>query len=212
MGGFVLPFAERLGRPVPPWDFRVPGVTSISADVHKLGYAPKGASVVLYRTKALRAYQTFLFDDWLGGFYGSPGLQGTRSGLPMAAAWAVMRHLGVEGYLKLTEATLANADRIRAAIAAIPGLRVLGDSRYHLVALSADPAAAAPLDVFALGDALAKRGWYLDRQGPPDSLHMTVSASNTKAVEAFVADLEAAAAGIGAGRAADRSTTYATLD
>jgi glutamate/tyrosine decarboxylase-like PLP-dependent enzyme len=86
MGGFVLPFAERLGRPVPPWDFRVPGVTSISADVHKLGYAPKGASVVLYRTKALRAYQTFLFDDWLGGFYGSPGLQGTRSGLPMAAA------------------------------------------------------------------------------------------------------------------------------
>lgn len=212
MGGFVLPFAERLGRPVPPWDFRVPGVTSISADVHKLGYAPKGASVVLYRTKALRAYQTFLFDDWLGGFYGSPGLQGTRSGLPMAAAWAVMRHLGVEGYLKLTEATLANADRIRAAIAAIPGLRVLGDSRYHLVALSADPAAPAPLDVFALGDALAKRGWYLDRQGPPDSLHMTVSASNTKAVEAFVADLEAAAAGIGAGRAADRSTTYATLD
>ena len=212
MGGVVLPFAERLGRPVPPWDFRVPGVTSISADVHKLGYAPKGASVVLYRTKALRAYQTFLFDDWLGGFYGSPGLQGTRSGLPMAAAWAVMRHLGVEGYLKLTEATLANADRIRAAIAAIPGLRVLGDSRYHLVALSADPAAPAPLDVFALGDALAKRGWYLDRQGPPDSLHMTVSASNTKAVEAFVADLEAAAAGIGAGRAADRSTTYATLD
>lgn len=212
MGGFVLPFAERLGRPVPSWDFRVPGVTSISADVHKLGYAPKGASVVLYRTKALRAYQTFLFDDWLGGFYGSPGLQGTRSGLPMAAAWAVMRHLGVEGYLKLTEATLANADRIRAAIAAIPGLRVLGDSRYHLVALSADPAAPAPLDVFALGDALAKRGWYLDRQGPPDSLHMTVSASNTKAVEAFVADLEAAAAGIGAGRAADRSTTYATLD
>lgn len=212
MGGFVLPFVERLGRFVPPWDFRVPGVTSISADVHKLGYAPKGASVILHRNKALRAYQTFLFDDWLGGFYGSPNIQGTRSGLPMAAAWAVMRHLGVEGYLKLTEATLANADRIRAAVASIPGLRVLGEGRYHLVALSADPAAAAPLDAFALGDALARRGWYLDRQGPPDSLHMTVSASNTKAVDAFVADLAAAAAEIGAARAADRSTSYATLE
>ena len=82
MGGFVLPFVEMLGRPVPLWDFRVDGVTSISADIHKLGYAPKGASVILHRTRELRAYQTFIFDDWLGGFYASPNLQGSRSGLP----------------------------------------------------------------------------------------------------------------------------------
>ena len=117
MGGFVLPFAERLGRDVPPWDFRVEGVHSISADVHKLGYSPKGASVILHRTKELRRYQTFHFDGWLGGLYASPNLQGTRSGLPMAAAWAVMRHLGVDGYVALTERTLATADRMRSAIA-----------------------------------------------------------------------------------------------
>ena len=110
MGGFVLPFAERLGRDVPPWDFRVEGVSSISADIHKLGYAPKGVSVILHRTKELRRHQTFLFDDWLGGFYATPNLQGSRSGLPMAAAWAVMQHLGVDGYTGLTRTVLDNAD------------------------------------------------------------------------------------------------------
>ena len=111
MGGFVLPFVEMLGRDVPLWDFRVDGVHSISADVHKLGYAPKGISVILHRTKELRRYQTWVFDQWLGGFYGSPNLQGTRSGLPMAAGWAVMQHLGVDGYVELTRQTLDNADR-----------------------------------------------------------------------------------------------------
>ena len=115
MGGFVLPFAEMLGRPVAPWDFRVDGVTTISADIHKLGYAPKGVSVILHRTKESRRYQTFVFDDWLGGFYASPNMQGTRSGLPMACAWAVMSHLGVDGYVELTRQTLANADQIRPA-------------------------------------------------------------------------------------------------
>ena len=127
MGGFVLPFAEMLGRPVAPWDFRVDGVTTISADIHKLGYAPKGVSVILHRTKESRRYQTFVFDDWLGGFYASPNMQGTRSGLPMACAWAVMSHLGIDGYVDLTRQTLDNADRMRAGIAAIDGIRVLGD-------------------------------------------------------------------------------------
>ena len=212
MGGFVLPFAEKLGRNVPPWDFRVPGVTSMSADIHKLGYAPKGASVVLYRDKALRAYQTFLFDDWLGGFYASPNLQGTRSGLPMATAWAVMRHLGVAGYLERTAATLANADAMRAGIAAIDGLRVLGDGRLHLVAFSTDPASDRRIDMFALGDAMLAKGWYLDRQGPPDSLHATVSNANNNVMETFIADLGAAADAIGTARATDRGTAYATLE
>ena len=212
MGGFVLPFVELLGRPVPPWDFRVDGVSSISADVHKLGYAPKGASVILYRDKGLRAHQTFIFEDWLGGFYASPNLQGTRSGLPMAAAWAVMRHLGLEGYLKLTQATLDNADTMRAGIRKIEGLQVLGDGAYHLVAMAADPASDRAIDMFALGDALLKRGWFHDRQGPPDTLHSTVSNSNTGVMEQYLADLEASVAEVGTARAADRATNYATLE
>ena len=212
MGGFVLPFVERLGRPVPPWDFRVDGVTTISADVHKLGYAPKGVSVILHHTKESRRWQTFVFDDWLGGFYASPNLQGTRSGLPMACAWAVIQHLGVDGYTDLTRRTLENADRMRAGIAAIDGLRVLGDGRYHLVALAADPASERELDVFALGDALLERGWFHDRQGPPDTLHSTVSNTNTGVIEDYLADLRACAEAVAGRRAADRSTRYATLE
>ncbi|MBK81548.1 MAG: aspartate aminotransferase family protein [Gammaproteobacteria bacterium] len=212
MGGFVLPFAERLGREVPPWDFRVDGVTSISADIHKLGYAPKGVSVILHRSKALRRYQTFVFEDWLGGFYASPNLQGSRSGMPMATAWAVMQHLGLEGYLELTRVTLENADRMRAAIAGIDGIRVLGDSRFHLVALASDPSSPRPVDVFALGDALLERGWFHDRQGPPDTLHSTVSNSNTGVMDRYVADLAECVALVRDRRAGDRSTNYATLE
>ena len=186
MGGFVLPFVEKLGRPVPPWDFRVDGVSSISADIHKLGYAPKGVSVILYRDRTLRSYQTFVFDDWLGGHYASPNLQGSRSGMPMAAAWAVMQHLGMEGYLKLTAATLKNADEMRAGIRAIDGLRVLGDGAYHLIAMAADPKSKRQVDMFALGDALLQRGWFHDRQKPPDQLHSTVSNSNTGVIEKYL--------------------------
>jgi sphinganine-1-phosphate aldolase len=207
MGGFVLPFAERLGRDVAPWDFRVDGVHSISADVHKLGYAPKGVSVILHRTKELRRFQTFVFDGWLGGLYASPNLQGTRSGAPMAAAWAVMRHLGVDGYVELTRRTLDAADRLRAGIAAIDGVRVLGDGRLHCVAMAAD---GPGIDVFAVGDVLRAAGWHLDRQAPPDSLHATVSQGNAATMDDYLTDLAAAVAA--QGRTADRSTSYATLE
>lgn len=213
MGGFVLPFAERLGRPVPPWDFRVPGVTTISADVHKLGYAPKGVSVILHRTKELRRYQTFVFDDWLGGFYASPNLQGTRSGLPMAAAWAVMSFLGVDGYVELVESTLNNADRIRAGVAEIDGVRVLGEGRFQLIAVAADPDSDGPaIDMFALGDALERRGWFHDRQTPPDSLHSTVSNSNVGVVDDYLQALADAVGEVRGTHTPDRSTNYATLE
>jgi glutamate/tyrosine decarboxylase-like PLP-dependent enzyme len=210
MGGFVLPFMERLGRALPPWDFRVPGVTTISADLHKLGYAPKGVSVILHRDKALRQYQTFVFDDWLGGFYASPSMQGSRAGLPMACAWAVMRHLGSEGYERLTALAIEARERMVAGVRAIPGLAVLGEPEAHLVAIAAAPGSA--LDVFAVGDALARRGWFLDRQKPPDTLHATVSAGNAPVMGAFLRDLEASAAEVRGARAADRSTRYATLE
>jgi len=212
MGGFVLPFIERLGREVPIWDFRVDGVTSMSADIHKLGYAPKGASVILHRTKELRRYQTFVFDAWLGGMYASPNLQGTRSGLPMAAAWAVMQHLGVDGYVDLTRETLANADAMREGVNSIEGLTVLGDGQYHLVAFASDPKSATPLDVFALGDALASRGWYHDRQGPPDSLHSTVSNTNSGVMSEYLAALTSSAVEVAGSTTADRSTEYSSLE
>jgi glutamate/tyrosine decarboxylase-like PLP-dependent enzyme len=207
MGGFVLPFMEMNGEAVPPWDFRVDGVTTISADIHKLGYAPKGASVLVHRNKQLRRYQTFVFDDWLGGFYASPAMQGSRPGLPMATAWAVMQFLGIDGYRELTRLTIATARRVVAEVRATPGLAIVGEPEAHCLAITSDD-----LDVFALGDALLARGWHLDRQTPPDSLHATISAGNAPVIEEFLADVRHCATELGAARAADRTTNYAGLE
>ena len=212
MGGFVLPFMEQLGMDVPPWDFRVEGVTTISADVHKLGYAPKGASVILHRSKQLRRYQTFVFEDWLGGFYASPNMQGTRAGLPMATAWAVLHHLGLEGYRRLTADTIATADRMRAGVRAIDGITVLGDPHAHLLAIAADAGSTRAVDAFALGDALARRGWFHDRQKPPDALHATVSAGNAPVIEDYLGDLADCVEEVAGSRTDDRGTAYSTLE
>ena len=213
MGGFVLPFMELNGYDVAPWDFRVAGVTTISADIHKLGYAPKGASVILHRDKQLRQYQTFVFDDWLGGFYASPNIQGTRSGLPMATAWAVMQHLGVDGYRRLTSATIDARERLVAGIRAIEGLTVLAEPEAQLLAIAAAPGYEDRVDIFAIGDALLRRGWFHDRQTPPDALHATVSAGNAPVVEAYLGDLAECVAEVATtGGTDDRSTNYATLD
>ena len=118
----------------------------------------------------------------------------------------------MDGYLRLTEAALSNADDLRAGITRIEGLRVLGDGHFHLVAMAADPGSMRAIDVFALGDALLERGWFHDRQTPPDSLHSTVSNSNTGAIQAYLADLAACADAVAGDRAADRSTDYATLE
>ncbi len=214
MGGFVLPFAEMNGCTTQPWDFQIEGVTSISADLHKLGYAPKGASVILHRSRELRKYQTFDFDGWLAGRYITPNMQGTRSGLPMAAAWAVMQYLGIDGYRRLVNTTLETADSIRAGIRAIEGLRVLGDPVHHLLAMSTEPTGedeTRRIDIFALGEALANLGWHLDRQGPPPSLHMTVSAGNAKVVDEFLTDLSAVAEQV-RGVTAGEAGQYATLE
>jgi sphinganine-1-phosphate aldolase len=212
MGGFVLPFMEMLGHDVPPWDFRVAGVTSISADLHKLGYVPKGASVILHRDKDLRRYQTFVFDGWLGGFYASPNMQGTRPGLPMALAWATLHHLGLEGYLRLTRLTVEARARLVAGVRAIDGVTVLGEPEAHLVAISAAPGWEDRVDVFAVGDALLARGWFHDRQGPPDTLHATVSAGNAPVIRDYLRDLAECVGEVLGTRTDDRSTNYATLE
>jgi sphinganine-1-phosphate aldolase len=210
MGGFVLPFLERLGLVSTAWDFRVPGVTSISADVHKYGYTPKGVSAIVYRSKALRSHQAFAFDGWLGGFYASSGVAGAKPGGPMAAAWAAFHHLGVEGYCERARAAFDARQRLEAGVRATPGLTIVGEPEVTLLAMaSSDPA----LDVFAVGAALRSKGWLLDRQGPPDSLHATCSPVHTAAVvDELLGDLRGAVPSAGATRLDDRGTDYAVLE
>ena len=181
MGGVTLTFLERLGENIPLWDFRVDGVTSISVDLHKYGYTSKGASVIMHRNRQLRSYQTFVTDNWLGGFYGSSGVLGTKSGGPMASAWAVMNYLGDEGYLRLTESARATTRQLADAIEKTDGLLLRAYPDSTLLSFGAQN-----FDVFAVADELAKTGWYVDRQAPPDSLHCTVNAVHHQVIEEFI--------------------------
>ncbi|QRO00023.1 aspartate aminotransferase family protein [Archangium violaceum] len=197
LGGFLLPFAKRLGHDIPDFDFAVPGVTSLSADLHKYGYAAKGASIVLYRTPELRRHQFFTFANWSGGIYASPSMAGTRPGGAIAAAWAVLKYLGEEGYLRLARTVLDTSKALREGIAAIPGLKLLGNPRLSIFAFSSDS-----LDVYALGDAMEARGWKLDRQMMPPALHLMVTPAHAAVVEPFLADLRACAASLASGEPA----------
>ena len=206
MGGFLLPFLAELGRLNEPFDFRVPGVTSMSADVHKYGYASKGVSVILYRTHELARKQLFVTTDWLGGFYASTAMAGTRPAGPVAAAWAALMHIGRNGYLELTRTAHDAALTLRAGIESIDGLAVRGDPPATVLAFGArDPDA---LDIFAVGERLTDQGWYLDRQNRPDSLHATVHAGSAATVPALVTDLRRTVKGVGKDRTDRRDTTY----
>ena len=189
LGGLLWPWAEELGYPVPPWDFRVPGVTSISADTHKYGYALKGTSTLLYRTKDLRRHQYFTYPDWPGGLYLSPGLAGSRSGGLIAATWAAMVTTGRPGYLAAAKSTLETAAEIRAGIEAVDGLRVMGNPLF-LIAFEADD----DLDIYLVNDALKRAGWRMNALQLPPALHFCVTRPNTKpgVAQAFLADLATA--------------------
>ncbi len=210
MGGVTLTYLARLGYDITPWNFTVPGVTSISVDLHKFGYTAKGASVIVHRSKRLRAYQTFVTDNWLGGVYGSSGVLGTKGGGPMAAAWAVMHHLGDEGYLHLTARARQATEQIAAAVRAMPGLQLRAEPDAMLLSFGA--ADTASLDVFAVADALWRRGWYVDRQGPPPSIHLTVNAVHADKVDAFLDDLRASIDEVVADGARGDQGAYGTVD
>jgi sphinganine-1-phosphate aldolase len=210
MGGVTLTYLARLGHKVAPWNFTVPGVTSISVDLHKYGYTAKGAGVIVYRSKRLRSYQTYVTDNWLGGFYGSSGILGTKSGGPMGAAWAVMHHLGDEGYLRLTAAARTACEQLAAAVEATPELQLLAQPEATLLSFGA--AEGSGLDVFAVADALWRRGWYVDRQGPPPSIHCTVNAIHEHLIDEFVADLRACIAEALAASASGDQGAYGTVD
>jgi glutamate/tyrosine decarboxylase-like PLP-dependent enzyme len=213
LGGFILPFLGTLGHVTKPWDLSVPGVTSISADLHKYGYASKGVSVILYGDRRLARLQPFVTSDWLGGLYGSPAMAGTRPGGPIAAGWAVLHYLGEDGYLRLAADAHRAATALRHCIGSTPGIELRGAPDATVFAFGGVDTPGG-IDTFALGDALVDRGgWFFDRQTPPDSLHATVHAGHAAVIDDLCADLAAASADLsGSGaRAEDRGTTYGTV-
>lgn len=187
LGGYLLPWWERLGQPVPPWDFRVEGVTSMSADLHKYGYSFKGVSTVLYRDDELYRRQIFMYDDWPGGLYASASSAGTRPGAPIAGAWATMTHLGAAGYLRLAGRVLDATTTFLRGIESIDGLRVTSDPDMSVFEFGADPHSPNPPEIEAVGDRMDDRGWNLDRQ--QGGLHLMVSPGHDKVAAQFVSDL-----------------------
>lgn len=190
LGGFVLPWAEKLGYDVPPFDFRLPGVTSMSADTHKYGYAAKGTSVVLYRGHGLRHYQYFTTTEWPGGLYCSPSFAGSRPGALSAACWAAMVSIGEQGYLDSTRRILETAANIKTGIAEIPALQVFGDSLFVIAFGSKD------LDIYKVMDAMTGRGWSLNGLHKPACVHLCMTLRHTQpgVAERFIDDLKASVA------------------
>ncbi|MFJ9927939.1 pyridoxal phosphate-dependent decarboxylase family protein [Streptomyces misionensis] len=195
IGGWFLPFLARTGRPVEPFGLSVPGVTSISVDLHKYGYADKGASVVLYRDAELRRHQYFAYAGWPGYPVVNPTVQGTKSGGLLAQAWAVLHHLGHDGYTALARRVAVAADRLLPGLRAIDGIRVLGDPAGSLVAFTVlGPAGTPDLGlVLHVADEMRERGWYLQPQlscdGLPPNLHLTLTPATSDRVASLLADL-----------------------
>ncbi|MBU0702812.1 MAG: aminotransferase class V-fold PLP-dependent enzyme [Chloroflexi bacterium] len=188
LGGFLLPWAEKLGYDVPPFDFRLPGVTSISADTHKYGYAAKGTSVVLYRGRELRHYQYYVATEWPGGLYISPTLAGSRPGALSAACWAAMVSIGEQGYMEATKLILETASVIKKGIAGIPKLAVLGDPLFNVAFTS------NTLDIYAILDYMSKKGWGLNGLQKPPGAHicLTLRHAQPGVAERFIEDLQEA--------------------
>ena len=187
VGGYILPFIEANGEKLPLWDFRVPGVTSVSADIHKYGFAAKGASCILYRSIDYFKYQIFVNQDWAGGVFASPALLGTRPGGAYAAAWASIQANGREGYMELARRTMAAVKRLIEGISAIEGLEIIGNPQASLLSYrSTDP----NLNIFAVGDIMEQKGWCIDRLQRPDALHAMVTASHDKVAQQYLTDLK----------------------
>jgi len=205
VGGLYLSVLRRLGEAVRDFDFAVPGVTSISTDLHKYGYAPKNASVVLYRDRTLRRHALFVCTGTTEYAVINPTAQSSRTGGPIAAAWALLRHLGEEGFARIVRATHDATRRILRAVETIEGIAVLGDPEMCMFTLG-----SAEINVFELDDEMRERGWHMIPQfacgGSPPNLHVSVSWSNLPQVETFIADLREVVAMLRArGPAIDRA-------
>ncbi|QKD20373.1 aspartate aminotransferase family protein [Mesorhizobium sp. NZP2077] len=183
-GGFLSPFTERLGYPVPPWDFRVLGVSSLSADIHKFGYAAKGASLVLYRSADDQDHEAFSFSGWPRGTYSTPTFLGTRAGGAIASAWAVMHYLGMEGYLRAARLTMEATTRLIAGLNSIPDIECLAPyGESNLISfVSLDSA----LDIYAVADRLEERGWLRGRMREPQAIQQGVNPAHLATVEEYL--------------------------
>jgi len=191
VGGFILPFAEQIGYNLPLFDFRVPGVTSISADIHKYGFAAKGASILLYRNMHYLKHQFFVHQDWPGGVFASPALLGTRPGGPIAAAWAAINALGQTGYQDIARRTMTTTKKLMTSINNIDGLAIMGRPHASLFGYcSTDP----ELNIFAVGDVMDTKGWHIDRLQRPEGLHAMVTPAHENVADQYLFDLEQAVA------------------
>jgi len=193
LGSFVIACLEKAGFETEPFDFRVKGVTSISCDTHKYGFAPKGSSTVLYRDSDLRAYQYFITANWPGGVYGSPGIAGSRPGALIAGCWASMMSVGEAGYVAATHSIVAAAKAIEAAVRDDPALssdlEVVGRPIVSVIAFRSDS-----LSIYELADAMSARGWHLNALQAPPAIHVAVTIPITNAVDQLLADLKAVVA------------------
>ncbi|HTP00496.1 MAG TPA: aminotransferase class V-fold PLP-dependent enzyme [Anaerolineales bacterium] len=187
LGGFILPWIEKLGYDVPVFDFRLPGVTSISCDTHKYGYSLKGTSTINFRNRDLRRYMYFTQEDWAGGIYAAPTVQGSRSGGLSAAMWAAMVAMGEEGYLTAARAIMDTSDKIRAGIATIPEIRIMGKSTF-LISMTSDV-----VDPYFVNDYLHDHGWRMNGCQDPLGFHFCITLPQTQPgiAERFVKDLRA---------------------
>jgi glutamate/tyrosine decarboxylase-like PLP-dependent enzyme len=189
LGGFLLPFVERLGHPVTCFDFRVPGVTSIGADLHKYGFSAKGASVLLYRNMEYLQHQFFVYTDSPTGIFASPAMLGTRPGGAVAAAWAALNAIGLDGYLDISRTIIDTTNRLIKGIESIDGLTVLGRPPMSVFAYSSND---RNLDIYAVGDQLEARGWLVDRIQHPSALHCMVTPGHAGVFDDYLADLREA--------------------
>ncbi len=191
VGGIHLSYMRRLGYSVPEFNLNVPGVTSISVDLHKYGYAAKGASIVLYRDKALRRHQMFACSRWTGYTVINPAITSSKSGGPMAAAWATMRFLGHEGYSRIVREVMAATELLVDGVGAIEGIRVLGKPDMCMFAIASED---ERVNVYRLADRMKEKGWYLQpqfaRANSPSNLHVSLNRSTVPRAEAMLADLK----------------------
>jgi sphinganine-1-phosphate aldolase len=186
LGGFILPWIEKLGYEIPPFDFRLPGVTTMSCDTHKYGYALKGTSTLLVRNHKLLRYQFFSVGEWPGGLYASPTVQGSRSGGLTAATWAAMLTMGEDGYLKAAKLIMDTADKIRDGIAGIPEIKIAGKSTF-VIGMFSDQ-----VNMYHVNDYLISKGWRMNGCQNPPGFHFCVTLRNTLpgVADAFINDLK----------------------
>ncbi|KAL8121390.1 sphingosine-1-phosphate lyase [Apium graveolens] len=184
LGGFVLPFARKLGYPIPPFDFSVKGVTSISVDVHKYGLAPKGTSVVLYRNHEIRKCQFVAVTEWTGGLYVSPTMAGSRPGGLIAGAWASLMSVGMEGYLEHTREIMEASKRLQKGLKEISELYIVGRPDMTVVAFGSHN-----LDIFEINDIMSSKGWHLNALQRPNSIHICITLQHVEVIDGFLKDL-----------------------